>query len=49
MPCSLVPAPPTPNTMTVTHTVRPIIIINESDYKVKILFKDSVNLIVIFD
>ena len=48
MPCSLVLAPPTLNTMTATHAIQPIFIINESDYKVKVLFKYSVYLIVIY-
>jgi hypothetical protein len=35
MSCSLVLAPPTLNTMTATHAIQPIIIINENDFKVK--------------
>ena len=42
MPCSLVLAPPTLNTMTATHAIQPTFIINESDYKVKILIEYSV-------
>lgn len=42
MPCSLVSAPPTLNTMTATHAIQPTFIINESDYKVKILIEYSV-------
>jgi len=42
MPCSLVSAPPTLNTMTATHAIQPILSINESVYKVKILMKYSV-------
>jgi len=42
MPCSLVSAPPTLNTMTATHAIQPILSINESVYKVKILIKYSV-------
>jgi len=34
MPCSLVSAPPTLNTMTATHAIQPTLIINESGYKV---------------
>lgn len=42
MPCSLISAPPTLNTMTATHAIQPIISINENVYKVKILMKYSV-------
>lgn len=42
MSCSLVSAPPTLNTMTATHAIQPILSINESVYKVKILMKYSV-------
>jgi len=42
MPCSLVSAPPTLNTMTATHAIQPILSINESDYKVNELIKYSV-------
>ena len=31
-------APPTLNTVTATHAIPPILSINESDYKVKIIF-----------
>jgi hypothetical protein len=48
MPCSLVSAPPTLNTMTATHAIQPIFIINESVYNVKLLFKYSVYSIVIY-
>jgi len=39
MPCSLVSAPPTLNTMTATHAIQPTLIINESGYKVNSLIK----------
>ncbi len=42
MPCSLISAPPTLNTMTATHAIQPILSINENVYKVKILMKYSV-------
>ena len=42
MPCSLVSAPPTLNTMTATHAIQPILSIKESVYKIKILIKYSV-------
>lgn len=42
MPCSLISAPPTLNTMTATHAIQPILSINENVYKVKILIKYSV-------
>lgn len=42
MSCSLVSAPPTLNTMTATHAIQPILSINESVYKVKMLMKYSV-------
>ncbi|MGX1377212.1 hypothetical protein RKD56_004330 [Priestia megaterium] len=42
MSCSLVSAPPTLNTMTATHAIQPILSINESVYKVKVLMKYSV-------
>jgi hypothetical protein len=42
MSCSLVSAPPTLNTMTATHAIQPILSINESVYKVKLLMKYSV-------
>ncbi|GAB1794673.1 hypothetical protein PMEGAS228_11910 [Priestia megaterium] len=42
MSCSLVSAPPTLNTMTATRAIQPILSINESAYKVKVLMKYSV-------
>lgn len=42
MPCSLISAPPTLNTMTATHAIQPILSINENVYKVKILIEYSV-------
>ena len=35
MPCSLVSAPPTLNTMTATHAIQPTLSTYENDYKVK--------------
>lgn len=42
MPCSLISAPPTLDTVTATHAIPPTLSINESDYKVKELFKYSI-------
>ena len=39
MPCSLVSAPPTLNTMTATHAIQPILSIYENDYKSKVIIK----------
>lgn len=42
MPCSLVSAPPTLNTLTATHAIQPTFSINEIDYKVNVFIEYSI-------